>query len=281
MGMEMESAKEGAGRPVALTERQAREVAYHSAHAAVVAGRLRGLDRTVLTEPRRRWWNAYWSIWTYLLTSRLAGTKVLVVGCGAGEDALLFACLGAEVSAFDLSPDMLDLARQSAEREGLNVRFDLCPSEALVYADQSFDLIFARDILHHVDIPSTMRELARVARPNAALIVDEIYSHSWTELVRRSWLVDRVLYPSMLRWIYGKAKPYITADERKMTETDIDMTVAHARQVQRVRYYNMIVTRLLPDRLPLASKIDRLLLMALGPLGRFLAGRVVITARMP
>ena len=261
-----------------LTERQEREIAYHRDHAAVVAQRQRRFDDRVVTDSRRRWWNAYWSVWTHLRALPLAGTSVLVVGCGAGDDALLFARLGAKVSAFDLSPDMLDLARKAAADERLNVQFDLCASESLVYEDKSFDLIFARDILHHVDIPATMRELARVAAPDAAFVVDEIYSHSWTDLVRRSWLVDRLVYPAMRQWIYGSARPYITADERKMTEVDIALTMSHVRP-ETVRYYNMIVTRLLPERWRLINMMDRLLLIALGPLGRLLAGRIVIFSR--
>jgi ubiquinone/menaquinone biosynthesis C-methylase UbiE len=54
------------------------------------------------------------------------------------------------------------------------------------YQDSSFDCIIARNILHHVDIPLTMREIVRVAKPDAMFMVDEIYSHSWTEKLRRA-----------------------------------------------------------------------------------------------
>jgi ubiquinone/menaquinone biosynthesis C-methylase UbiE len=264
-----------------LTERQAREVDYHRGHAACTAANWSEFTDAAATSPRRRWWNAYWSTWTYLRALPLEGVSVLVVGCGAGSDAMLFARLGADVSAFDLSPNMLTLARQHAEREGLCIRFDECQCEALVYTNRSFDLIFVRDVLHHVEIPAAMCEIARVARPDALLVIDEIYSHSWTELVRRSRFVDGFLYPLMVSWIYVGKNPYITADERKMTEADIELTLKHTGRVETVSYYNMIVTRILPDRWPIVCKLDRLLLIALGSLGRLFAGRIVVTARMP
>src|SRR3954453_2094790 len=92
-----------------LTERQRREVDYHKEHAALLEANLRPLDYDVITSSARRWWNHYWDIWTFLISLQLEGKKVLVVGCGAGEDALRFAKLGAVVSAFDLSADMLAL----------------------------------------------------------------------------------------------------------------------------------------------------------------------------
>ena len=60
---------------------------------------------------------------TPILLSKIYREKnVLVVGCGFGDDALYLAKLGANVCAFDLSPDSLSIARALAEREGLMVK---------------------------------------------------------------------------------------------------------------------------------------------------------------
>jgi 2-polyprenyl-3-methyl-5-hydroxy-6-metoxy-1,4-benzoquinol methylase len=42
---------------------------------------------------------------------RWRGKKVLEIGCGIGTDTVNFACNGALVTAVDLSPQSLDLAR--------------------------------------------------------------------------------------------------------------------------------------------------------------------------
>lgn len=259
-----------------LTERQARELDYHVEHAKAHKPKV---DFGVVTSKKRRWWNAYWSTWTFINSLDLKNKRVLVVGCGDGVDALYFAYSGAKVDAFDLSPDMLEIARQTAAEHRLPVTFREAPAEAMPYGDNRFDVIYARDILHHVEIPQTMREITRVAKPGALMIVNEIYSHSITDKVRYSKPVDKWLYPLMRRFIYGSETPYITEDERKMTEKDIQVVSSHV-SVRWTRYYNFLVTRIVPDGISLFSRADRIMLALTAGLGRYLAGRIVMAANI-
>ena len=266
---------------VRLTERQQREFDYHRARAMENRQILDApVSWEVLQKPASRWWNAYWSMYAYLVKCDIRGKRVLVVGCGFGDDALRLAKLGAIVSAFDLSPDSLQIARALAEREGLEVDFDEMPAESMKYEDSTFDFILARDIMHHVDIPLTMKEIVRVAKSDAIFLVNEIYSHSLTERIRRSTFVEKIVYPRMQRMIYGPGKPYITEDERKLTEADLAEIIKPLRAPLLEKHFNFIVTRFIPDRFDLSNKIDRMLLVLLKPLGRFLAGRVLYSARI-
>lgn len=264
-----------------LTDRQQREFDYHREHANEHRRILEApFSWEVLENPQVRWWNAYWAMFADLIKRDLRGKKVLVVGCGFGDDALKLSKLGANVSAFDLSPDSLQIARALAEREGLAIAFDEMPAEKMRYADSSFDYILARDILHHVDIPLTMSEIVRVAKPDAVFVVNEIYSHSMANKVRQSALVDKILYPRMQPLIYGPGKPYITEDERKLSELDLALILKPLHSMQYVKYYNFIVTRLVPDRFRFLCKVDRMLMLAVKPVARFLAGRVLFSARI-
>jgi ubiquinone/menaquinone biosynthesis C-methylase UbiE len=254
-----------------MTERQARELEYHKGH---YKGN-RAVDFDVLKHAELRWWNAYWSMFAEIKKLDVRGKRVLVVGCGAGEDAIRMAVLGATVHGFDLSPEALEIARESAKQANVTVLFDEMPAEKLTYPDRFFDLVLARDILHHVDIPLSLAEMKRVSKPGALWVIDEIYSHSITDTIRNSWAVKRVLYPAMQRFIYGPGKPYITEDERKLTERDI-AAISGALDKPRSRYFNFIVTRLIPDRWIWASKVDRVALMAAWKLGRYLAGRILM-----
>ncbi len=264
----------------ANSDRQKRELDYHRRHATAVAGQYKAMDFSVIAEPRRRWWNAYWDVWTLIRALPLRGRKVLVVGCGSGTDALLFSKLGADVSAFDLSPDMLALGVGLAARAGLPVAFERMAAENMTYPDATFDIVFARDILHHVDIPATMKEIVRVSKPGALFIVDEIYSHSLTELVRKSRLVEKILYPRMQKFVYKDRPVYITEDERKLTEGDVAEVRRHMGNVHNRKYFNFLVTRLVSDDYTILNKLDRLLLMLLGPLGYFCAGRIVFSGSL-
>lgn len=140
--------------------------------------------------------------------------------------------------------------------------------------------IIARDILHHVDIPATMRELVRVAKPNAVFVVNEIYSHSITDRIRHSKMVAETIYPRMQRLIYGEGTPYITEDERKLNEFDLAIITGPLRKPEMKKYFNFLVIRLLPNGFELFAKTDRVLLILLRPLASFLAGRVLFAARI-
>lgn len=109
----------GSPRPVRsrgdsmLTERQQREIEYHRAHAQRISEKGLGFDRSILDPAKTRPWNAWWYVWERLRKLDLKGRRVLVVGCGDGGDALVFAAFGADVSAFDLSPDMLESGQEA------------------------------------------------------------------------------------------------------------------------------------------------------------------------
>lgn len=264
-----------------LTDRQQREIDYHREHARQHLGLLsKPFSWDVLEHPGRRWWNAYWQMYAHLVNCDLQNKDVLVVGCGFGDDALRMSRLGANVKAFDLDAESLGIARELAKREGLRIDFEEMPAESMLYPDSSFDVILARDILHHVDIPAALREVARVARPNALFIVNEVYTHTLTDKLRHSSLIERFIYPMMRGFIYGQGKPYITEDERKLNESDVQAIIRQFGAPEFFRHYNLIVTRLLPDRYEVVAKLDQLLLRVLKPLGLVLAGRVLFASRI-
>jgi 2-polyprenyl-3-methyl-5-hydroxy-6-metoxy-1,4-benzoquinol methylase len=150
--------------PTALEQRHAREREFHRDFARRNAGKVdRPVATDVLRDSRRCWWNAYWLAYDELLALDLRGKKVLVPGCGFGDDAVLLALRGAEVFASDLSDDVLELARVRAQKASApSIRFDVMPAETLAYADATFDAVFYNDILHHVDIPRALAEARRV-----------------------------------------------------------------------------------------------------------------------
>lgn len=262
-----------------LTERQQRELDYHREHAKNYQFMLEDefpFEVTQQTAQTRRWWNAYWEMYWFLQQQNVNQKKVMIVGCGFGDDALRLAKMGADVYAFDLSPESLNIAKQVADREKLSITFAEMPAEKLSYDSDFFDLVLARDILHHVDIPETMQEIVRVSKDGALFIYDEVYSHSFTDKIRHSTLVEKKLYPMMANFVYENRNPYITEDERKLTETDCDaINQALGRLVMR-KYFYFIVNRVIPEKYDVLNKIDRTMLTVFGYFGRYLAGRALV-----
>jgi SAM-dependent methyltransferase len=263
-----------------LTDRQRREIDYHRDHALRTAsGTQQAVARDVISPGPRRPWNAFWSMYDHILAADLAGKRVLVPGCGYGEDAIRLAMLGAEVSAFDLSPEILAIARARAEAARLSIDFDIMPAEALTYPDDHFDAVLFVDILHHVDIAPAIAEVRRVLRPGGLVIGDELYTHSLLQRVRESWLVQRVAYRLMRRWIYGTDRPYITLDEHKIDEREFAIVRA-AMDRPVIAYFGMAEGRLFPNHITWASKADRLAMRVLAPMADRLGSRVVFAGKV-
>jgi SAM-dependent methyltransferase len=97
----------------------------------------------------------------------LRGRDVLEVGCGLGALSTLLARSGARVHAFDLSPRSIEVARRRAEMHGVGdaVELTIAAGEAMPYADESFDVVVGKGVLHHLDVDLAAPELHRVLRP--------------------------------------------------------------------------------------------------------------------
>lgn len=92
--------------------------------------------------------------------------RVLEVGCGWGELAEWVAReTGADVVAVDLSPRMVELARE----RGVDARIG--DVQELPFDDDAFDVAIAAWMLYHVpDLDRALAELARVLRPGGRLV---------------------------------------------------------------------------------------------------------------
>lgn len=265
---------------MALTARQQRELDYHRDHAAAYADEaLRPVADDIIVSSARRPWNAYWSMYDRLLAADLAGKAVLVLGCGFGDDAIRIARLGARVSACDLSPESLEIAGKRARRNGVEIDFAAMPAEAMTYPDNTFDCIVFVDILHHVDIAATMAVVARVMKPGADVIGDELYTHSTFQRIRESRPVRGVLYPLMSRWIYNGATPYITQDEHKIDEHEFALVTARLTGVE-TDWFNIVEGRLYPSRMIWASRIERVVMRPFSSIAGYMAGRVVFSGKL-
>jgi len=132
-----------------------------------------------------------------LLPDDLTGRSVLDVGTAGGAIAAELVARGAEVTAIDLSPAMVDTARARCGGRGRFLVADV--GEPLPFDDASFDGAVASMALHYIkDWTTPLASLARVLRPGGWLIVstdhpDSPFSRSHrtkyldTELVTDEW----------------------------------------------------------------------------------------------
>jgi magnesium-protoporphyrin O-methyltransferase len=89
-----------------------------------------------------------------------AGLRLLDAGCGTGALAVAAARRGAEVVAIDLSPNLVEVARERAAQSALRGRIDWRSGDMLDAALGDFDHVIAMDSLIHYEGPDAMGALA-------------------------------------------------------------------------------------------------------------------------
>jgi SAM-dependent methyltransferase len=98
------------------------------------------------------------------------GTKLLDVGCGAGQLALIAARAGAKVTGCDIATNWIEMARARALAEGLEITFEEGDAESLPYRDGEFDAVVSLIGAMFAPRPDRVAaELTRVCRPGGSI----------------------------------------------------------------------------------------------------------------
>jgi SAM-dependent methyltransferase len=98
------------------------------------------------------------------------GQKVLDVGCGTGQLALIAARAGVQVSGCDIATNSIQRARIRASQEQLTATFDEGDAEALPYADAQFDVVTSLLGAMFAPRPNLVAsELVRVCKPGGKI----------------------------------------------------------------------------------------------------------------
>ncbi len=99
-----------------------------------------------------------------------SGARVLDVACGTGVVALTAARLGATATGSDLTPALIERARENAELAGLKAEFQEADVEALPFDDGSFDVVLSQ--FGHMFAPRpevALAEMLRVLAPGGRI----------------------------------------------------------------------------------------------------------------
>ena len=94
------------------------------------------------------------------------GMRVLDVGCGTGVVALTAARIGARVTGSDLTPKLIERAKENSKLMGLDIAWDVGDAEDLPYKDGEFDAVVSQ--FGHMFAPRpeiVVSEMRRVLKP--------------------------------------------------------------------------------------------------------------------
>jgi SAM-dependent methyltransferase len=100
------------------------------------------------------------------LMGDLKGKRLLDVGAGLGESSVYFALQGADVTAIDLSPRMVECAIALGESNGVFIRGAVQSGERLEVPQEYFDIVYVANTIHHVtDKELLFSQIHRALKP--------------------------------------------------------------------------------------------------------------------
>jgi demethylmenaquinone methyltransferase/2-methoxy-6-polyprenyl-1,4-benzoquinol methylase len=174
------------------------------------------------------------------------GHRVLDLAGGTGDMSVLFAdAVGASgtVILTDLNEPMMAVGRDRLIDHGLpQVQFCRAPAEALPFANDQFDCAcISFGLRNFTDKDLALRELLRVLRPGAALIVLE-FSQPENRALRAAFSAFQAIWPGAGQAVAGDAEPYkylvesirVHPNQRALKQMFEDAGFEH------VRYHNLM-----------------------------------------
>ncbi|MGA6829384.1 class I SAM-dependent methyltransferase [Nitrospira sp. NS4] len=139
------------------------------------------------------------------------GCRLLDVGCGSGQLALMAAKDGLEVTGVDIASNWVERARARAQAEGLPVRFEEADAEALPFKESSFDIVASLIGAMFAPRPDLVaKEMLRVCVPGGTIAMA-----NWTPqgfVGQMFKVVSKFIAPS------GMPSPVLWGDEATVRE---------------------------------------------------------------
>jgi 2-polyprenyl-3-methyl-5-hydroxy-6-metoxy-1,4-benzoquinol methylase len=217
-------------------QRLENEVVYH----AEVAQRER--ENLVVTPPElveryrkcARWRTYYPECVVHFLTKHQP-EHICDFGCGSGEMACRLGLLGYRVTGLDVSPDLIEVARERAVREGVadRVTFVVADGASAPLTEGAFDAVLAMSVVHHMPIDEALNALERLLRPGGRIA-----------------FLEPVAYSRTLQWLRNRTpvEKDVSPDERQLCAAEIDH-ISERFIIEEQRHFLMVarLRRLLPE----------------------------------
>lgn len=128
---------------------------------------------------------------------KIAGKKILDVGCGGGLISIPFARLKADVTGIDAGEENIKIAKNYALRNGVELDYHTAAIEEFSeHNEAKFDIIFALEVVEHVsDIKTFLEHITKCLKPNGLLFISTINK------TLKSFALAKVAAEYILRWV--------------------------------------------------------------------------------
>ena len=193
-----------------------------------------------------------------LINENIKGKKCLEYGCGTGSYGFGLAKEGADVTGIDISPIAIEVAKEIADKQGLNnqTEFLVMNAEDLKFPDETFDLICGTGIIHHLNLEKSFSEIKRVLKKNGKAVFSEPLGHN-----------------PIINWYRNRTPEMRTEDEHPLLIKDIEFAKKYFKKVD-VKYFHILSLATVPFRNTFLFKplyfltelIDKVLMTIIPPL---------------
>jgi len=125
----------------------------------------------------------------------MTGRRVLDLGCGSGQVSLLAASMGASVEGIDIAPQMLRIARESAERAGVRDRVTFSEADIAVCPLPEADVVLVVGVVEYY------RDFTPMVRRAAAAASKYLVIAHTSRVFYRMW-IRRVMFAASRASVY-------------------------------------------------------------------------------
>lgn len=188
--------------------------------------------RKIRRRPRlRRFYEHNWAdrLQTAVAAVDRPGMQVLDAGCGVGTESILFARLGAEVTAVDLHPARIAAARWRISRAGAEERRIelICSDVSRVERPGRYDIVWSMESVSHIEpLDRFFGRMRENLKPGGLLIVSDANGlNPWLQLVA---LRERGLRVYELRRDERTGETVRYANERLVPVTSLGRLLARS-----------------------------------------------------
>lgn len=137
----------------------------------------------------------HWDGWRKDALAHIRGQRVLEIGFGTGELLIEMAQRGWPVCGLDLSPAMHRITARKMHRRGVWAPRVRGCTQAMPFADASFDTVVATFPAEYILAPETLRDVARVLAPDGRFVVAGLVGQ-----------IEHPLLRLLLKPIYGDVR---------------------------------------------------------------------------
>lgn len=140
----------------------------------------------------------------YQLNHIQPGDRVLYLGAGTGEDAIMAARAGADVTCIDISQGMLDRVQHRFEAESLNVNL-ICANAFDYVCEAPFDVVAANyflNVFRRHDMEKMLQQTARFVRPGGLYLIADV-ARSQGNLLAQAFNIVYLKTAMISFWLLG------------------------------------------------------------------------------